>query len=598
MGMSKRELDRNDTRGAQTPESKGVRLTIVALTSLICGVGLALFALLLPSPFIPTAYAHAVLVRSDPAANALLHTPPTHVRLWFDDMLIAQTSHVIVQNTGGQEVDRRDSAVSHADPHEMAVTLPQLPVGTYTVLWVAQSTDDGHVTTGSFAFSIVGANGVVPPETTSSATILNGVTLDGPTMVQTLATWLALLLMTFWLGGLFWETWILPPGVAHDLTVASVSLLAARRFRRWFPYVLFALLLANIAIVIGQEAELAGSWSGAFAPSLVQALLFGSRFGMFWWMRQGTILAALGLTLLTTHRHWSMWRSASASAIATAPTKGGEAPPFHWWRNALLLLQGIAHVAAQCITGWRRRSWFGRLEVLLGAVFLVAYAFSGHAATVPDSALGYAVSVDVLHLLGNVIWAGGLLYITMIILPLLRRFNMRQHDHILASALPSFSVFAIASVIVLSLTGTLNATIRLTSWQQLVTTLYGWTLTIKIELFLLMVAISIYHAGYLRPRLTRELNTPPEGIRMMPEQTLVEVTASNAPRPASTESETLNEAAIATTSYRDEESISERAQRLAERLEGWLRREAILGVAVLLCVALLGAFAGTLAPAM
>jgi putative copper export protein len=129
----------------------------------------------------------------------------------------------------------------------------------------------------------------------------------------------------------------------------------------------------------------------------------------------------------------------------------------------------------------------------------------------------------------------------------------------------------------------------------LVTTLYGWTLTIKIELFLVMVAISIYHAGYLRPRLTRELNTPAEGALPMPEQTPIEVTASHAPHPAA--SQTVNERAIAMNSYQDEESISEQAQRLAERLEGWLLREAILGVAVLLCVALLGAFAGTLVPA-
>jgi cytochrome c biogenesis factor len=47
---------------------------------------------------------------------------------------------------------------------------------------------------------------------------------------------------------------------------------------------------------------------------------------------------------------------------------------------------------------------------------------------------------------------------------------------------------------------------------------------------------------------------------------------------------------------RDNEEVSERAQHLAERLEGWLRREAMLGVAVLFCVALLSAFAGTLAP--
>ncbi|MHB8596280.1 MAG: copper resistance CopC/CopD family protein [Ktedonobacteraceae bacterium] len=592
--MDEQKQQQNDTSRAQTASRKGIRFSIIAL---ICGVGLTLFVFLIPNPSIPTASAHAVLVRSDPAANALLHTPPTHVRLWFDDMLIAETSHVIVQNAEGQEVDRRDSAVSHTDPREMTVTLPGLPVGTYTVQWVAQSADDGHVTSGSFTFSIVGAHGVVPPETQGSATLLNGVTLDGPTVMQTLATWLALLLMSFWLGGLFWETWIFPPGAAYDPAVVSITLLAARRFVRWLPSLLVALLLANIVIVIGQEAELTGSWSGAFTPSLVQALLFGSRFGVFWWICQGTLLAALGLTLTAERRHWSMERPALSSATAPSSVPSREDVSFQWWHTGLSILRGIAHVPAQSLAGWRRRSWCGRLELFLGALFLVAYAFSGHAAAVPDSVLGYAVSVDVLHLLGNVIWVGGLLYITGMILPLLRQFEMRQHARILAAGLPSFSGFAIISVIVLSFTGPLNATIRLTSWQQLVTTLYGWTLTIKIELFLVMVAISIYHACYLRPQLTRELNTPAEGALPVPEQTPIEVVAHNERRPVSA-AETMNKGAIAMTSHQDEADISERAERLAGRLEGWLRREAILGVAVLLCVALLGAFAGTLAPAI
>ena len=589
--MSTQKQQQNGTPGAQRVGRKGIRLSII---SLICGVGLTLFALLLPNPSIPTASAHAVLVRSDPAANALLYTSPTRVRLWFDDILIAQTSHVIVQNAGGQEVDRRDSAVSHTDPREMTIALPGLPVGTYTVQWVAQSADDGHVTTGSFTFSIVGANGAMPPEASASATLRNGVTLDGPTVMQILATWLALLFMTFWLGGIIWETWILPPGTLHNPALASVALLAVRRFRLWLPYMLVALLLTNIGIVIGQEAELTGSWSGAFTPSLVQVLLFGSRFGVFWWIRQGTLLAALGLTLTATRWHWSMERPAPSSVTALPSVLSGESVSLQWWRNGLSILREIARVPAQSLAGWRRKSWCGRLELFLGALFLVAYAFSGHAAAVPDSVLGYAVGVDVLHLLGDVIWVGGLFYITSIIIPLLRQFEMRQHAHILASGLPSFSGFAIISVFVLSLTGPLNATIRLTSWQQLVTTLYGWTLTIKIELFLVMVAISMYHACYLRPQLTRELNTPAEDALFVPEQTPIEVAARNERRPVS--AGIMNDAMIATTSYQDEAGLSERAQRLVGRLEGWLRREAILGVAVLLCVALLGAFAGTLAP--
>src|SRR5262249_6578421 len=42
--------------------------------------------------------------------------------------------------------------------------------------------------------------------------------------------------------------------------------------------------------------------------------------------------------------------------------------------------------------------------------------------------------------------------------------------------------------------------------------------------------------------------------------------------------------------------LSSRARSLEERIRDWLRREAVLGGAVLLCVALLGIFAGSRAP--
>lgn len=606
-----RQTDAKARRSRQTQQhvmqcrsqKVGQKNVPLALIPLVCAMSLALVVLLLPAPMTPIVSAHAVLVRSDPAVGARLGTPPAQVRVWFDDTLIAATSHVIVQNAGGQEVDRRSSVVNHANPHEMSVALPPLPPGTYTVTWVAQSTDDGHVTTGSFAFSISGANGAVPPVTPGSqvpgnASLINNITVDGPTVLQTMAVWLALLLMTVWLGGLFWETWILPPGATHDLAVSAISLLAARRFRRWLPYLLIALLCTNGLIVFGQEAELAGNWSVAFAPSLIQALLFGSRFGLFWWMRQITLLVALSLTLTGTRRQWSRWRSASSSVTDASSVQVSEQIPSYWWKNALNGVYSMMHLPTSCIAGWRRLTWPGRLELGLGGVFLVAYAFSGHAAAVPDSTLGFAVSVDVLHLLGDVIWVGGLLYITTMIVPLLRRFDMRQRAHVLASGLPSFSVFAVLSVIILSLTGPLNATVHVTSWQQLATTLYGWTLIIKIELFLLMVAISLYHAGYLRPHLARELNRLANDTGMEPEQIPIEareVAAHAALRPLSTLLEARNEGTLpATQQYH--EYISARAQRLTERLEGWLRREAMLGVAVLLCVALLGAFAGTLVP--
>jgi putative copper export protein len=370
--------------------------------------------------------------------------------------------------------------------------------------------------------------------------------------------------------------------------------MAARRFRRLVPYMLGLMLVADGAIVLGQGAELAGGWSGAFAPSLLQAILFGSRFGLFWWMRQGIVLAGLGLTLLANWRGWSMWQvgSQASTRVPAIDTEPRAIPD--WWRAVLKTLRGIPRLPAQLLAGWRRRSWLGRVELLLGAALLVAFALSGHAAAVPTPKLGYSLSVDLLHLLGNAVWAGGLLYIGFVIVPVLRRLSIRQHARVLALGLPAFSVLATVSVVVLAATGSLNATIRLTSWQQFLTTPYGWILAVKIEFFLLMVLLSVYHAFYLRPRLAQALTSSEEVVVGTPGQALVGVGHASAARTAQATNNAPGTDDMA--GERDEEEVSERAQHLAERLEGWLRREAMLGVAVLFCVALLGAFAGTLAP--
>jgi putative copper export protein len=220
----------------------------------------------------------------------------------------------------------------------------------------------------------------------------------------------------------------------------------------------------------------------------------------------------------------------------------------------------------------------------------VAFAFSGHAAAVANAELGYAVSVDMLHLLGMAAWVGGLLYISSVLMPTLHRLNLHQYAHMLAQGMPEFSALAITSAIVLAATGSLNTSIHLASLQQFLTTLYGWILAVKIEFFLLMATISAYHAFSLRPRLVQALTRRKEIGVDATKQALVTMSPSGI---AHTERHAAPEK---TEDQGDEERISEQAQRLAEHMEDWLRREAMLGAIVLLCVALLGVFAGTLTP--
>jgi putative copper export protein len=243
------------------------------------------------------------------------------------------------------------------------------------------------------------------------------------------------------------------------------------------------------------------------------------------------------------------------------------------------------------VAGLRARSLPGVLLVLLAAALIVAFALSGHAAAVPNNELAYALAVDLFHLVCNAAWVGGLLYISLVFVPALAGLDVRTRARVLALGLPEFGAVAILSAFLLALTGSLNTTIHLTSIEQFLTTAYGRTLFVKIELFLLMVGISAWHAFRVRPQLAQML-AEQDARAGSPVAVPVAATpgygAANGNGYAATgnaKGKGSNGGNGSNTPLRE----------MAVKLEDWLRREAMLGAAVLLCAALLGAFAGTLA---
>lgn len=80
-----------------------------------------------------TAEAHAALVRSAPASQARLPTPPVVVDLWFSEPLEPRFSGFTVYGGSGQAVAVRDIAVDAQDQRHLTGRLPQLRPGIYTV---------------------------------------------------------------------------------------------------------------------------------------------------------------------------------------------------------------------------------------------------------------------------------------------------------------------------------------------------------------------------------------------------------------------------------------------------------------------------------
>ena len=125
-------------------------------------IWLVLLVLLYSAWVVPSARAHALLVRSNPAANAVLEVPPVQVEIFFSEPLEENLSSIKVFDSNNVSVDVGDVRVDPSDPTRLTVSLHSLNDGVYTVTWKAVSSVDGHQTVGTFPFAVgnVNANAV------------------------------------------------------------------------------------------------------------------------------------------------------------------------------------------------------------------------------------------------------------------------------------------------------------------------------------------------------------------------------------------------------------------------------------------------------
>lgn len=104
------------------------------------------------------AWAHAKLVKSDPARRAVLKKSPVRVRLWFNEKLEPSFSILKVLDAAGKAVTGRSAIVSARDGKLLELDLPDLPQGTYTVSYEVLSID-GHAVKSGYTFTVRGQSG-------------------------------------------------------------------------------------------------------------------------------------------------------------------------------------------------------------------------------------------------------------------------------------------------------------------------------------------------------------------------------------------------------------------------------------------------------
>jgi len=401
----------------------------------------ALALIFITSASLPsTAWAHANLERAEPAPGSALDQAPTELRLSFSEPVDSSFSRVQLLDAKGEQADRGDSHVAPDDPRQMIVSVPgDLSNGLYTVAWRTSSAIDGHTVNGAYPLIL----GPLPPEglPAAIAPASSEAVFASDTAVG--RWWFTLAASVLFGTLLAWQVVYRRLFGKANGAALPVAAARARRLAMWAAIVLLIGVLYGALAQAADAAEVP-LW-GAFGRPLFD-LLGRGRYAILWWPR--LVLAVLVL----------------------------------------------------CLVGWRGvRDWPGRVALVATGTSLLTSSLNSHAAALLSGAY-LGVAADWLHFLGVAAWLGGLASIVYV-LPAAVQASQGSGERVLAQAVARFSNLALLAVGIIVLTGTFQAWLEVGSWEGLVQTAYGLSITAKIVLLALAVALGAFNLLIVRPRL-------------------------------------------------------------------------------------------------
>jgi copper transport protein len=277
-----------------------------------------------------SAFAHATLLRSSPAAGAVLPTAPKVVRLVFDEVVQPAGGNEVVANAGRRSVLAGRPRTTGGVKVLVLPLRPRLAPGDYTVRWRVLS-DDGHFVAGVLAFA-VGA-GRPPPEPVLAAGT------GTPAATDVAARWLLIAGLLVAGGAALFELLVLDP------LTRRLEPRARRAVERLERTRVAALVLGGSVLFIVGAAR--------FARELGWATRFGAtvRVGLF-----VGVAAAATAALAAFVPRARLAALGLAVALVPVPSVAGHALDAGVpWPNVIV---DAAHVAAAAV-------WIGGLAGLL-----------------------------------------------------------------------------------------------------------------------------------------------------------------------------------------------------------------------------------------
>ncbi|HEY7932863.1 MAG TPA: CopD family protein [Solirubrobacteraceae bacterium] len=445
------------------PSSPGSRLLLVLALALAC----------LPLSASPV-WAHAQLLGTSPAAGATVQVQPKEVIFKFNQAVGGTLGAVRVYDAQGNEVDDLDLSHPDGDEHWMGVGLKAgLADGTYTGTYRVISADT-HIVYGGLVFNI-GHAGAAPKFTVAGLIGKNesGKVTEVAFGVVRGLNYLTLALMV---GGLVFLFFVWIPGLAavagSEQRWSLASGVFASRLGRLFAVAIVLGVIVSLLGVLLQGASAAGVslWT-SLNGSIIENTL-DSRFGEVWGLR-AIDWASLGALLLAARARGrdaipKLRAGSPPDTLALTPR-----PP-----RLILALLGIG-----------------------GAYLAITPALAGHASI--ESPVALFFPSDSLHVLAGSVWVGGITCLLLALPGATRQLEGGERSRLLLASLGRFSAIALGSVVVIAVTGVLQAYIDVRSVHGLLHTTYGALIIAKVLLLLTLIGLGWINRERVIPMLGR-----------------------------------------------------------------------------------------------
>lgn len=476
------------------------QLLIVPITLLLSIVAfVSSMALMVP----PVAQAHAFVIGSDPVDGSTINKVPNEIRIFFNaDISSLSNAHVYsIQDGKLVEVNDKPGSVSSSSLRELDMdikTPEQQSEGSYEVIWTAVAKADGRTTNGIIGFNVgysnIGAAGTATLGPTTSNDLEDIRRLDFTNILTIVWEWLVLAALTFWIGILVIEQFVLAKG--RDLFP-----LARKRTVSLQWLCLFTLLFGELVSLILRNTNLAQAQADNHFPLTgLWRIIIDTQYGTFWVIRIILILCAMGLLYWTERGQRKTQESDNLKAtIGNIGTLTSAQLLPNYLISPRKTRQLIETPSAEPTTvPPHMLVW-----LILAGLILLTEVMTGSLVQVIPLHIS-AIIFDWLYLVAQGVWLGGFAYLAYVLLPFLMGVEFEYNTETLVFLLRRLAPILLIGMGVQLISGLFLGEASITDSQQWLGDPYGRTLLVQSALIAITVGLSLYALLIVRPRLTHQ----------------------------------------------------------------------------------------------